>query len=118
MKLDELSEEEFIDKYYNLFPIGVKSGGYPVRSGRSNCTKKMKKFIQDNPQFTRAIIITATMNYLTDRKRQNYAYCKLAHYFISKDGDSMLEGWCEAVLNGLKEDNQESNKKQLGATDF
>lgn len=119
MKLDELSEEEFIDKYYDLFPIGVKSGGYPVRNGRSNVAKKLKSFMEQHKEFNRAVILVATKNYLDERKRQGYAYCKLASYFISKDNISMLEGYCEAVVRGLKDINEESsNKHQLGTTDF
>lgn len=123
IKLDDLSEDGFVDKYYNLFPAKIKSGGYYIRTGKSDVKKKLKKFNEEFPEYTRSIIITATINYLEERKKSGYTYCKLAPYFIYKDGMSILEGFCEAVLQGVKQDSAEnkeesSNKTQLGATDF
>lgn len=119
-KDDPYKVRDWFDQWWELWPKGVESGGYPLRSSKSGALRKMIDFSKDHPLFTKAIIITATMNYLIKMKRVNYSYCKLAPYFIMKDGISMLEGYCEQVSEGIKEGREQdsSNKTQLGAKDF
>lgn len=97
-KLSSTEFEEFVNEWYDLFPKGIKSGGYLVRSGKSDCSKKLQKFMKEHPNYSKEIIIQATKNYIIKCKENDYAYMKLATYFISKDGMSVLEGECEAVL--------------------
>jgi hypothetical protein len=99
----------WIEDYYDLFPKGIKSGGFYVRSSIQDCSNKMNKFIIDNPQFTKDIILEATKNYINDCKARNYDKMKLAPYFIIKDGTSMLSGYCEAYVQGIN-DNQDTYK--------
>jgi hypothetical protein len=105
----------WIEEYYDLFPKGIKSGGFYVRSSIQDCSNKMNKFIIDNPQFTKDIILEATKNYINDCKARNYDKMKLAPYFIIKDGTSMLSGYCEAYVQGIN-DNQDtySNDNTFG----
>lgn len=102
-KLENSLVEDWIDIWYNLFPRGVKSGGYLVRSDRNGCLTKMKKFIKANPDFTREIILKATSNYVDYMRMRNYGYMSLAHYFIYKDGMSVLAGQCEAILEKIQD---------------
>jgi hypothetical protein len=98
-KLSSNEFEDFINGWYALFPKGIKSGGYLVRSGKSDCAKKLQKFMKEHPTYTKEIIIQATKNYIIHCKNNGYGYMKLATNFISKDGVSVLEGECENVIN-------------------
>lgn len=94
--------EKLVDQYRALFPVGVKTGGYPVKGDRQNCLKKMKTFLA-NHDFTPNEIIDATRAYLAIQKRQNWKATQLAHYYIEKDGISNLSSMCEDIRdNGLK----------------
>ena len=53
------SVEDWIQEWRELFPAGIKSGGYPVRSPKSGCAAKMKVFIKKNKEVTKEIIFTA-----------------------------------------------------------
>ncbi len=95
--------EEWIEEWYDLFPQGVKSGGYLIRTDLKNCTTKMKKYITKYPKHTKELILEATKNYLEQMRMQDYNMCKLAPYFIEKDGMSMLNGQVEQILSGAVE---------------
>jgi len=95
--------EDWIDIWYNLFPKGVKSGGYLVRSDKHGCTNKMKKFIKKYPEFTKDIILKATYDYLQYYRMKNWNFVSLAHYFIEKNSMSILSGQCELILDKLNE---------------
>lgn len=97
----------WIENWYNLFPKGIKSGGYYVRTSIKDCDNKMSKFIKDNPEFTKDIILEATKIYVSQMKNNNYSMMKLAPNFIQKDGVSMLSGCCEAYVQGVNA-NQET----------
>lgn len=104
----------WIEEWYNLFPKGVKSGGYYIRTSIKDCDKKMFKFLNDNSGFTKNIILEATKHYITDMSRQNYSMMKLAPNFIYKDGVSMLSGACEAYVEAINNNqdtysNEDSN---------
>jgi predicted transcriptional regulator len=93
--LEDVGKLDWIEEWYNLFPKGVRSGGYLIRDGKSSCLKKMGKFLKDNPNITKEEIIRATKNYVQTCKLKNYDYMKLASYFIEKDGISTLAAECE-----------------------
>lgn len=94
----EDSVELWIDEWYELFPKGVKSGGYyAVRCDKQGCIKKLKNFIKNNPEFDKNVILKATKKYVDEAALQGYAYMKTAPYFIEKSGVSLLAGFCENV---------------------
>lgn len=103
---------DWMEEWYALFPKGLKSGGYPVRSGLTGCRNKMFKFLRKH-KFNKEVIINATKLYLKEMEKQNYTYISLAHYFIEKDGKSILEAFCEQVIdkqNSGEDINIELNK--------
>lgn len=100
--------EDWIEEWYSLWPKGVKSGYYPVRSGLKGCLTKMKKFVKDNPDLSPDVIISATKEYLDRSRSNNYNYIQLAHNFISKNNISTLAASCEA----MKED------KNMGGVEY
>lgn len=102
--------DEWILDWYELWPKATKSGGYMIQSDPKSCLKKMIKFCEDYPMYSKGIIITATKKYIGQMRIKNWAYCKLAHYFIYKREGGMdissLEGFCAALLkdNNVQED--------------
>lgn len=100
-KVSGESIEDWIDIWYNLFPKGVKSGGYLVRSDKHGCIIKMKKFIKRYPGFNKEIILKATSDYLDYYRMRNWNYVSLAHYLIFKNDMSILAGQCEMILDKI-----------------
>lgn len=94
-----ISIEELSKKYVELFPKGIKSGGYYVKTSYKSCTRKLKKFLEDYPEFTPDIILKATENYVADMAERNYDKMRLAPYFIEKDGISGLWTYCDRLVN-------------------
>lgn len=87
--------KDWIEEWRNLFPKGIKSGGYPLRGSKKGCLRKMKKFLKENPTITKDEIFHATEKYLNERKKENYEYTKVADYFIEKDNMSLLHSYIE-----------------------
>ncbi|MEM4710643.1 MAG: hypothetical protein QXL18_01715 [Candidatus Woesearchaeota archaeon] len=96
---EKISIEELSKKYVELFPKGIKSGGYYVKTNYKSCAKKLKKFLEDYPEFTPEIILKATENYVADMAERNYDKMRLAPYFIEKDGISGLWTYCDKIVN-------------------
>jgi len=94
--------KDWIDKWRDLFP-NIKSGGYRVRSDKHGCLDKMNKFFKKYPEYTKDIVFRATKKYIEEKKKDNYAYISLAHYFIEKTKQSQLAAYCELV-NDKEED--------------
>ena len=101
--------KDFIDDWYVLWPVGVRTSNYLVRSGRKPVEKKMKKFVKDYPEYDESIIIEATKQYIKQFKLKGYSYMKTASYFILKDGESTLAGECDRLLH---------SSKKVGETDI
>lgn len=97
----KIGVESWIDQWYDLWPTGVKSGNFYVKTSKSGCLKKMIDFVDKYPQYTKGIIIGATKKYLDIMSTKNYSFCKLAPYFIIKDGVSMLEGYCQQLHDNI-----------------
>lgn len=97
--------ENWIDSWFNLFPEGVKSGNYYVRTDKPGSLKKMRRFcvLHKDDGFTPEVIMNATKNYIEKMRLSGYAYMKLAPYFIEKDGVSMLAGECENYIYEQKQ---------------
>jgi hypothetical protein len=89
----------FLNKWYELWPKGIKTGGYYVKTDKNGCGKNLKKFIKNNPSITKEEILAGTQRYIESMKERNYDKMKLAPYFIYKDGISTLEGYCNSENN-------------------
>jgi hypothetical protein len=109
----------WITEWYDLWPKGITSGGHPLRSDKPACSKKMSKFIDNHPDYSKELIFDATRAYLERCKRENYQYTRLAPYFIEKHDISLLSRECELLLEGNKNviSNTE-NKTTLGVDEF
>ena len=94
--------EKFAEDYRNIFPKGVFSGGYMVRGDKHGIRKKLKRFLENYPEYTQEQILEATKRYVNEMRLKGYAYMRLAHYFIEKDGNSELASYCELVKDGNK----------------
>lgn len=98
---------EWIDEWRNLFPEGVNNLGYRYRGNRSECLKKMIKFVASN-HFTKEEIFEATKHYIERFSVKGYAFMEQSHYFIEKKGrGSSLESECEN-LNKSKPEKAEA----------
>lgn len=98
----ELFKEDvdgWIKEWRELWPKGITSGGYPVRSDLAGITKKMRAFLRKT-NYSKEEIILATKLYLKERYENNWSFMKLAGYFIEKDGDSVLASFCERIREG------------------
>lgn len=100
---DEVSLKVWIEEWCNLWPKGVKSGGYYIRSNSQDCLKKMIKFIKLR-KYSKEVIMKATKNYIDRKARENYAYMMKAEYFIEKDGMSPLATEIENINEGGQDD--------------
>jgi hypothetical protein len=92
----ELILEELVDRYRDLFPRGVKSGGYYVSGDKKSCQMKLKRFLKKY-NFSEQEILSATSNYVERMAEQGYQYMQLAHFFIEKNGVSNLAAECEQL---------------------
>lgn len=93
---------EWFKEWYELWPRGIKSGGYPVRGDRKGCLKKLTKFVNEHPEFDKDIIIKATKDYIEASRMRNYQMMRLAHYFVYKDGMSTLASYCETIQEKIE----------------
>lgn len=96
-KLDSLSE--LADKLIQIFPQGIKSGGYPVRGSKVDVTDKLRKFFKKH-KYTHDQVIQATQKYVDRKREDNWAYMQRLVYFIEKDNTSNLA----AEIDGMKGD--------------
>lgn len=98
----DVKKLDWIDEWYNLFPAGVKTGGkHYIKSSKNSCETKLLKFIREY-KFNKDTILKATQNYINDCKNNNYEYMSTAPYFIYKDNNSILSGYCEQLLENNK----------------
>lgn len=98
----QIDISSWIDDWYELFPKGIKSGGYYVKTSKKGCEKKLKKFLLENPEYDSEIIIGATKLYIMEMESKGYDRMKLAPNFIEKDSVSMLSGYCEQYVSSDK----------------
>ena len=95
---DSIDVDDWINDWRSIFPEGVKSGGRPVRGTKSGCVMKMKAFI-NRTKYSKSEIYYATKAYLAERKKDGFKFLICSDYFISKDGNSVLEAYCEDMEN-------------------
>lgn len=98
------NDDIFINDWFELWPKGIKSGGYYVKTDKNGCKKNLEKFMKNHPNLSKETILKATKKYIEDMKDRNYQYIKLAPYFIYKDNISLLEGYCTNNDTNLIED--------------
>jgi len=91
---EDLNVEEWVDEYRNLFPNGVESGGYPVRGIKKTCITNLKKFILEYKSEKKTVLEDPKI-YVEKKQRENFNYMMLAHFFIYKNNNSMLETFIE-----------------------
>jgi hypothetical protein len=101
--------DKFVDAYYEVFPKGVTSGGYPVRTGKEACKTKLKKFLTENKEISKELVLKITAFYVSQMKNQDYKGIKLAPNFISKDGISTLLSVYEYLKSNPKIQSNQSN---------
>jgi hypothetical protein len=104
---------DWFEEWYSLFPKGAKNNGYLIRSGKSSCLKKLGKFIKEHPEYDKDVIMKATQLYVNEFALKNWQYAKKAAYFILKDGESTLEGYCEQVLDNEGEIEEVTRERTL-----
>lgn len=90
---------DFVRKYRDLFPKGVRTGGYLVRADEAGVAEKMRKFLKVH-KYTEEEILEATRRYVEERRQDGWKYMKTASYFIYKDGQSALASFCEQSKEG------------------
>lgn len=97
-KIEADSVEMWIEDWRGLFPR-MQINGYPVRGSKEGCLRKMKTFLKRN-DFTKEEIYRATCEFIEAKRKVNFAFMTQAHYFIEKDGISLLASLCENVRMG------------------
>jgi hypothetical protein len=102
------SEDPFYLECWELFPKGIKTGGYPVRSDKKEFSSKFQRFEKTYPEFNRELIKQAFEAYINDFKKRNYDYMTLAGYFIfkkdGKDEKSLLATICQYLIDNKDKD--------------
>jgi pyrroloquinoline quinone (PQQ) biosynthesis protein C len=94
---------EFVNKWINLYPAGVKAGTKLARGDKKMCVKKMAKFLKDYPEFTKDDVMEATKRYLREREAEDWAYLSMASNFIHhQDKGSDLAARC-AEMETMRE---------------
>ena len=90
-KLDTILE--LAKEIRDLFPSGVRSGGYLVKSSEIDIADKLKKFFKKH-KYTHEQVIEATKRYIEGKRNANWNYIQQAQYFIEKNGVSNLASEC------------------------
>lgn len=99
---------EFAEKFKELFPKGIKSGGYPVRSSTSDIADKLRKFFKKH-KYSQEQVLEATKRYIDRKSNEGYSFMQTAVYFIEKNGVSNLAAECDS----MKEDKSEVFKDSM-----
>lgn len=94
---------DLASKFILLFPEGVKSGGYYVRSDLDSVKNKLKEFRTKYPHITEERILLATEKYVKEMSKNGYKYIQKAEYFIRKNNGSNLAVWCNRVGSVINE---------------
>jgi hypothetical protein len=93
--------DEFFVKWYDLFPVGIFSGGYSLRSNRVATKERLLKFYTKH-NFSLEIIYQATEYYINKFKETEYKFMKTSLYFIEKDKNSTLLDYCEDIQRRIE----------------
>lgn len=119
IEVTEAEVEEWIDEYRSEW-TGLRKNGV---GSKKDCVTKMVKFLNDNPQFNKEIVLEARNEYIKSMNG-DYTLLEQADYFISKrirdienNGyryRSTLQNYCEEVL--LKKNYEKNEDLGLGNT--
>ena len=104
---------ELANKIRDLFPVGVKSGGYPVRSSVVDIADKLRKFFKKHKSYTQEQVLEATTKYVNRKKNEGYSYMQKAVFFIEKDGVSTLASEIDGLQETSSGDNYVENTDRL-----
>lgn len=76
--------DDFCNKYRELFPKGVNTGGYPVRSNLKEIHDKFERFFRKykDQNYSYDECLKATQSYLKGKERENYSFIQTAKHFI------------------------------------
>lgn len=110
---------EWIDDWLALFPKGMnKKLGYDIHGNKSECINRMSKFRRDNfDKYNSETIILATKLYLKEQERNKWAFTKKNVKFIYDENGSMLENYCDRIVEGdYEKDDLELNLTSGGIT--
>jgi len=89
--------DSWIEEWRNIFPEGINNLGYRYRGSKSECLKKMIKFVT-HYKFSKEEIFEATRRYVERFSTRGFMYMEQAHYFIEKkDRGSSLATECESL---------------------
>lgn len=112
---DETSDPIYWSKeFLELFPKGASNrAGYYIRSNGPAVLSKLQKFVRKHKKYAnKDIILQATKNYIGRQAMSGFEMCKLAPWFVEKDGISILESECRAIIDN------ESKLKGIDKTDL
>lgn len=101
---------DWIEQWCELWPKGVKSGGYYVKPNKQDALSNMQKFFKKY-KFTKEQVFEATGNYLKQQEAKHWDYTMLGAYFIMKNGMSQLANYCNNL--GVKEKTNASINKMI-----
>ena len=92
----------WIDEWRKLFPRGLNEYTNRLYRGNLNeCNKKMYHFLTKYKDlYDKDIVFKATKYALSLAERNDYRFFPQAHYFIEKDGTSVLAQYCELIKDG------------------
>lgn len=103
IKKSNVELEKLVENYVNLFPAGIKSGNYYVKSSPKSVSRKMMLFLREY-DYDDETILNATKMYVDNMSLRNYEKMRTCYNFIIKDGVSDLASYCENYLNSDKSD--------------
>lgn len=95
-KLLKHEDLAWIEDWIDLWPEGIKSGGYYVRSSKNAVISHMKRFM-NLYGYTSDVILKATSLYLHEMRSKGWKGIQLAHNFIEKSNNSTLETYCRQL---------------------
>lgn len=84
---------DFVEDWIKLFPEGIKSGGYYVRSSEKGVKKKFMTFFNQY-DFSPEEVMRSTEKYIEEMRSKGWRGIQLAVNFIEKDGNSNLANYC------------------------
>ena len=92
----ESDVREVTEKFRELFPDKIKSGGIPVKSNLNNLISKMITFRSKYPKIDDETILAATAKYVEEKRKEGYQFMSTAEYMISKNNTSLLATLCDS----------------------
>lgn len=105
--------ENWLDEWLELWPSNIRWDGVKIRSKPSECIHKFKRLLKVRPELTKEIIFEATKRYLTERENNDWKFTRRAYFFIKKNDESMLEQFCDDILeeNTIIEQKKQAKEK-------